>query len=233
MANVGSSWRHRLESLQPVESIDPGGRVLVLSAHPDDEVLAIGGWLAGQTERDVTFVTTTDGEHSHPNSSITPEELRNRRPRELVTALDRLGFQNPEIHRLGFPDGGLDNETGELMSALADFVEKADLVLAPFEHDGHRDHDTLGAVAVELCANRRRLWRFPIWTWAWTQPGQQEWLEYVRRLKCTARGRVLKRLAIAAFETQIRPISDDPADSPVIEPALLQHAFYAPEVVII
>lgn len=235
MNSVSSSgWRHRLESLQPADSMDPGGRLLVLSAHPDDEVLAIGGWLAGQTERDVTFVTATDGEGSHPSSaSITRDELRMRRPQELHEALERLGFISPSIHRLGLPDGGLDTETAALKSALGDLVNNADLVLAPFERDGHRDHDTLGAVAIDLCGKRRRLWRFPIWTWAWTQPGQQDWLENIQRLTCTAQGRFRKRQAIAAFETQIKPIGDDPDDVPVVEPALLQHAFFAPEAVII
>ena len=55
-------WRGRLESMPIEPPVDPGGRVVVISAHPDDEVLAVGGWLSEQTHREVVFVTATDGE---------------------------------------------------------------------------------------------------------------------------------------------------------------------------
>ena len=78
-------WRGRLEGMPIDPPDDPGGRVVVLSAHPDDEVLAVGGWLSEQTGRDVVFVTATDGEASHPGSpTITPEELRARRPGSML-----------------------------------------------------------------------------------------------------------------------------------------------------
>jgi LmbE family N-acetylglucosaminyl deacetylase len=210
-----SSWRLRLESLPWTPPADPGGSVLVLSAHPDDEVLAIGGWLAGQTRRDVTFVTATDGEASHPASpTTTPDDLRARRPGEL-------------------PDGGLTDSADRLDASLARLVERADLVLAPFEADGHPDHDAVGAAAVRLCADTTPLWRFPLWTWAWTEPDDQPWAPQMRRLDCSSAARVRKRRAIAAFETQVNPLSDDPSDAAVVDGVLLRHALYAPEVVLV
>lgn len=231
---MGSSWQHWLERLRTPVPKDPGGRLLVLSAHPDDDVIAIGGWLAGQTTRDVTFVTATDGEGSHPGSlRITREELRQRRPAELVNALRVLGFDEPRVHRLGLTDSGLATQIDELERALGDFVATADLVLAPYESDGHSDHDALGEVALDLCGSHTLLWRFPIWTWAWTAPEQQEWLRQVRRLTVTAEQRQRKRQALAAFETQIDPIGPDSSGDAVIEPALHKHARYAPEAVIV
>lgn len=228
-----SAWRSRLESLPWEPPADPGGRVLVLSAHPDDEVLAIGGWLAGQTDRPVTFVTVTDGEASHPGSpSVSEDDLRKRRPDELLRALDVLGFTDPDVRRLGLPDGRVSEAYPALIEALRPLVEIADLVLAPFESDGHPDHDAVGAAAVELCGDGTTLWRFPIWTWAWTQPADQSWLPRVRRLDCSSTARVRKRQAITEFETQIEPLSDDPADAAVVNDVLLAHASYAPEAVV-
>lgn len=230
---MGSGWRSRLESLPWEPPEDPGGRLLVLSAHPDDEVLAIGGWLAGQIDRPTIFVTATDGEASHPGSpSLSPSDLRKRRPDELLRALEVLGFDDPDVRRLGLSDGGLQEEAAALTAALRPFVAEADLVLAPFESDGHPDHDAVGAAAVELCGDHTVLWRFPIWTWAWTQPGEQEWLPQVRRLDCSSTGRVRKRQAIAAFETQVEPLSTHPADAAVVGDVLLSHASYAPEAVV-
>jgi LmbE family N-acetylglucosaminyl deacetylase len=228
-----SGWRSRLESLPWDPPTDPGGRVVVLSAHPDDEVLSVGGWLAGQTARPITFVTVTDGEASHPGSpSLSPDELRALRPAELIRALGILGYANPDIRRLGLPDGGVSTAAPELRNALRSLIDDADLVLAPFESDGHPDHDAVGAAAVELCGDHTALWRFPIWTWAWTQPGEQEWLPNVRRLACSSTARVRKRQAIAAFTTQVDALSAHPADAAVVAGALLNHASFAPEAVV-
>lgn len=230
---MASGWRSRLESLSWEPPPDPGGKVLVLSAHPDDEVLAIGGWLGGQTERPVTFVTVTDGEASHPGSpSLSTDDLRKRRPGELVRALGVLGFTDPDVRRLGLPDGGVTEAYPALVEQLRPLVAEADLVLAPFESDGHPDHDAVGAAAVELCGDDTGLWRFPIWTWAWTEPGEQVWLPRVRRLDCSSAARVRKRQAIAAFKTQVESLSGHPADAAVVTGVLLNHASYAPEAVV-
>lgn len=227
-------WRSYLEGLAATPPPDPGGPILVLSAHPDDEVLAVGAWLVGQTHRDVTFVTATDGEASHPGSpSVTPEQLRARRPVELIRALSALGFHAPEIHRLGLPDGGLVDHDAALETALRPYVASADLVLAPFEHDGHPDHNALGAAAGRLCEDNTPLWQFPIWTWAWTDPEDQPWLDRIRRLDCSSAARMRKRRAISAFTTQVRPLSDHPADLAVVGHALLEHMSYAPEAIVI
>jgi LmbE family N-acetylglucosaminyl deacetylase len=228
-----SSWRLRLESLPWTPPRDPGGRVLVLSAHPDDEVLAVGGWLAGQVRREITFVTATDGEASHPGSpTMSGDDLRARRPGELVAALQVLGHETPDVRRLQLPDGGLADSADALDDALAGLVDRADLVLAPFEADGHPDHDAVGAAAVRLCGDSTTLWRFPLWTWAWTEPESQPWVPDLHRLDCTSAARVRKRRAVAAFETQVEPLSDHPADEAVVGGVLLSHALYAPEVVI-
>ena len=228
------TWCDALAAMPLERPRDPGGRVLVLSAHPDDEVLAVGAWLACQIGRPIEFVTATDGEASHPESvAVSSEELRERRPRELVDALRRLGFTAPVVHRLGLPDGGLAQAHTELRDALAPMVLATDLVLAPFESDGHPDHDALGAVARELCAEGPVLWRFPIWTWVWTTPTDEPWLSAARRLVVAPAARDLKRRAIDAFVTQVRPVGAGDGDAAVVDEALLRHATEAPEVVVV
>ncbi|NRQ49646.1 PIG-L deacetylase family protein [Aeromicrobium stalagmiti] len=230
---MSDAWRQRLEAEPPAEAVDPGGRVLVLSAHPDDEVLAIGSWLSRQRDRELVFVTATDGEASHPGSTaITPDELRLRRPRELVHALSLLGVEDPQVERLQLPDGGLHDEREQLRRRLRPLVADADLVIAPFEADGHPDHDAMGEVALELTAGATPLWRYPVWTWAWTVPDDQWWWGAVRRLDSTTSDRARKRRALAAFVTQVQPLSPGPDDQAVVDGALLQHAMFAPEVVI-
>ncbi|MEJ7636163.1 PIG-L family deacetylase [Aeromicrobium sp.] len=227
------TWREELQAAGLPAPDDPGGAILVLSAHPDDEVLAVGSWLAAQRRRSLTFVTATDGEASHPRSpSHGRDDLRSLRAAELLEALRRLGIEKPVVHRLGLPDGGLQEHGVELRSALEPFVRAADLVLSPFRLDGHGDHDALGRAAAEACGDDVPLWQFPIWTWAWTTPHEADWLPHARTLWSPASSRERKHDAIDAFNTQVRPLSDHPADRAVVEGALLDHALHAPEVVI-
>lgn len=227
-----SRWHSHLETLPPAPPA-PSGPLVVLAAHPDDEVLAIGAWLATQRGREVTFVTATDGEASHPDSSvITPHQLRSRRPAELHAALAALGICAPKVVRLGLPDGGLSDDVVGLANALAPLVGVAGLVLAPYESDGHPDHDAVGTAALVAAGGRVPVWRFPIWTWAWSTPADQPWLARARRLPDTPMARTAKWAAVHAFTTQVEPLSDDPADAAVVTPDLLHHALHAPEVVL-
>ena len=82
----------------------PAGLVLVVSPHPDDETVAVGGLLHDLVAAGwrVRLVSVTDGEAAYPAVS----GLGAVRRRELASALDRLGIADATIiHRLALPDG--------------------------------------------------------------------------------------------------------------------------------
>ncbi|MGJ9422213.1 PIG-L deacetylase family protein [Aeromicrobium sp. CF3.5] len=227
---MSEAWSDVLAALDDRPPLDPGGTALIVSAHPDDEVVALGSWLSQQSGRDLLFVTATDGEASHPGDPhLTPDVLVGRRPLELVEALRRLGIENPAVERLRLRDGGLATSTSALLSLLEPWVERADLVVAPFEIDGHPDHDAVGQACRALCTTQV-LWRYPIWTWEWDVPQAQEWLSDLRRLDTTVEARRLKVHALEAFVTQVEPAA--PGAEPVVTSSLLAHAKTAPEVVV-
>lgn len=224
-------WTDVLSALPEAPRL-PEGRLVVVSAHPDDEVLGIGAWLSGRVGRDVVFVTATDGEASHPGSAtLTPDELRKRRPPELVAALQHLGFARPQVVRLGLPDGRVAEHRASLDAELAEVVAGIALVLAPFEHDGHPDHEAVGAAALAV-AGSTPVWRFPIWTRAWTRPDRQTWLDRAYRLPVAAGAWERKERAVHAFVTQVQPLGAAPADAAVVGDDLLAEVLRGPEVVI-
>lgn len=138
---------------------DHGGepRVLVVSAHPDDEVLGFGGTMALLAAAGVRLrlVSVTDGEASHPRSR-TPvaRNLAAVRVRELHTALARLGVTDVQSVRLGVPDTRVAQREAEMTEQLSAMLGDCSLCVAPFSDDRHPDHDAAGRAALAAGALR-------------------------------------------------------------------------------
>ncbi len=97
----------------------PGERVLVISPHPDDDVLALGGTIA-QLRLDgrcvlVVFLTNGDANQAAQMLlTLTPfhraadyRSLGYRRQKEAVRSLGILDVPQTHVLFLGYPDGGL------------------------------------------------------------------------------------------------------------------------------
>ena len=107
----------------PVADLTGWARVLVLAAHPDDEVLGVGGTMAllAAAGARLRLVAVTDGEASHPGHRD-PAALAALRAAETADALRVLGAQDTEVIRLGFPDTGLAAGEGALTARLRDLA---------------------------------------------------------------------------------------------------------------
>ena len=84
------------------------------------------------------------------------------------------------------------------------------LLVAPYELDGHPDHDAAGEVCCELARLRGiALWRYPIWTWHHGTPEQFAG-KPLRRFLLDAGTRNAKTRAISCFASQMRPLGRQP-----------------------
>ncbi len=84
--------------------------ILIISPHPDDDIIGCGGalaFLAGRRNR-VIAVFLTAGEKGTFDPSMHAEELRKIRMREAAAAYKVLGFPDAELIWLPYPDGELD-----------------------------------------------------------------------------------------------------------------------------
>ena len=106
----------------------------------------------------VTVVGVTDGEASHPRSPsvLDAMALADRRARERRRAL-RAPRPGPTCRSsgLGLPDGAVAGQTAELVAVPVGPAGPDVLCVAPWERDGHPDHDAAGRAAATACARHR------------------------------------------------------------------------------
>ncbi|CAN5558858.1 PIG-L family deacetylase [soil metagenome] len=198
----------RLIGSAPEADLGSPSSVVVVAPHPDDETLAVGGTLAALARSGVpvTVVTVTDGEGSHPGRAGLVEE----RTAEQRAALEQLGVPGPAV-RIRLPDGGVADHGDELDESLVELCPAGSLVLAPWAHDGHTDHDAAGESARRVVeATGARLLSYPVWAWQWARPQDLpiSWLR--RRTLARPEDRAAKARAVACYRSQIE-VLDRPA----------------------
>lgn len=130
---------HLFSPLLPKDPLE--GPVLVLAAHPDDEVIGAGGMLAHHAERghEVVVVHATDGAQGDPGSREAGD-IRDVRRAEGVEALRRLGLD--AARHWDMPDGALPEHLSDLTRRVeAVFREVQPRTLYSFHAgEAHRDH---------------------------------------------------------------------------------------------
>ncbi|WP_067502567.1 PIG-L deacetylase family protein [Actinoplanes sp. TFC3] len=210
--------------------LDPPGPPLVVAPHPDDEILGVAGLMATLGAADLAAVT--DGEASHPDSSVyTRTELAQIRRAETAEALHRLGLGAARVHRLGQRDGGIDE--GAVADALIPLLSEGRWCLTTWREDGHPDHEAVGRAAAKACASTgARLLEFPIWAWHWATPGDRRvpW-DRARRIDLSPSAQAAKQAAIAAFPSQIAPLGPAEADAAILPPHIIERFTRSFEVV--
>ena len=230
-----SEWRSwRLLHELPVLDVSGWPSVVVVAAHPDDEVLGVGGVLAmlAAAGTRMRLVAVTDGEGSHPGlDQVAAEKLAECRAEETSSALRELGAP-AEIIRLRMPDTGLARREAELRDRLAELVTGFAVCLAPWDGDLHADHEAAGRAAFDACAvTGVGLLSYPIWTWHWAHPRDSRvpWDRAVR-VPLAAGVAERKRVAIDCFTSQLRPRPDERAA--VLPPETVAHFIRDQEVLI-
>ncbi|MEW1612712.1 MULTISPECIES: PIG-L family deacetylase [unclassified Streptomyces] len=220
----------------PEATVEPFRRVVVVAAHPDDEVLGFGGaiaLLAASVAR-ITVVAVTDGEGSHPDSDVvTAHELARVRTAETRAALAELGAADSVVVRLRVPDTEVAAHEDHITARIALLADGADLVVAPWTGDVHGDHEAAGRAAVRAAASADvACWLYPVWMWHWAAPGDDRvpW-KRAARIELPAEVRRRKRAAVDRFVSQIAPLGPGPGDAPILPPEELAHHLRDREVV--
>lgn len=105
-------------------------------AHPDDEVLGCGGWLASLAKNksnDVSVIFTTDGVRHPPVSTDSKDDA--------YAALKVLGIEKENIHFLGIKTQRSDEYVlRDYTEAVEKIGKNTDVVMVPSKNDLNIDH---------------------------------------------------------------------------------------------
>lgn len=212
------------------------GRVVIVAAHPDDEVLGAGGTIAllAAAGVAVTVVSVTDGERSHAGSTaITPAQLVGIRAAELRDALAELGADTEDVVRLKVPDTEVADHESQVVAALEPLLQGAALCLTPWTGDVHSDHEAAGRAAVAAARKASVPYlMYPVWMWHWAEPGDPRvpWAT-ASRIHLPEAVVERKRAAVHRFVSQTRALGNNPQDAAILPPEEIAHHIREFEVV--
>jgi LmbE family N-acetylglucosaminyl deacetylase len=139
---------HRLAS-----GIPASAKVVIVTAHPDDETLGLGGCL-GLLDR-ATIVQLTDGAGGPPSrwtfhGCTTVEAYRALRRRERDAAMQAGGWSIP-VRECGIPDQDAHAHLGALIDVVSLAIDGADAVFTHPYEGGHPDHDAAAYIVQAAC----------------------------------------------------------------------------------
>ncbi len=190
-------------------------RILVVVAHPDDEVLAAGSRMDRMDH--LTVIHVTDGsprdmEDARREGFSTSKDYAAHRRREVVAAMDALGAE-AELLCLWHPDKESILYGPAILDELTGRLQDADAVITHTYEHGHPDHDT-AALCVRLACDRLRaagvpspaVYEFPIYA---IENGRPVFGHFVPHpdapetvLPLTEEDRARRNAALAAYKSQ-------------------------------
>lgn len=144
--------------------MDTEQQVLIIAAHPDDETIGAGVWMARRGGSLVTIVHVTGGSPRNPADAHAAgfesrEEYARVRLQELHAAVALAGVMPDQCLCLDFIDQEAYLHLPELTERVAELVDRIrpGIVLTHPYEGGHPDHDAAAfavAQAAKLCERR-------------------------------------------------------------------------------
>jgi len=198
-----------LESLRQLPLwIPPNMPTIIISPHPDDETLGLGGLIAHLREKEtsVLVVAVTDGENAYENTVGLGEVRRV----EQINALHHLGVSADQVVRLELPDSDVSSCEQQLVTQLVPLVPEGAHIIAPWPGDFHPDHEASGRAAIEVARRTgTKLTFYFFWTWHRGTPTMLP-TEGLHAMELSETALSAKTRALRCHQSQLEHISGEP-----------------------
>ena len=144
-------------------------RILLISAHPDDMEIGMGGTAAklAQKGHSIVSIVITDGRRSPDPDSIGQDEMAKLRKVEGERACAALGISETQF--FGFEtvatEAASSEATQQLVKVVDQFRPDEVFTLHP-ELDRHASHRSAGTITVEAVRkanSKAELWAYEVW----------------------------------------------------------------------
>jgi LmbE family N-acetylglucosaminyl deacetylase len=149
--------------------------VLIISPHPDDMEIGMGGTVAKMIDRgcDIASLVATDGRRSTSVSGLGEGEIAKIRKAEVEEAARILGVKH--LILLGLPDiKGTENQEG-MKNRLQEIINQfrpAELFMTHPKIDKHPTHQIISRLVIETLDEARKgksfvpqkIWCYEVWT---------------------------------------------------------------------
>ena len=127
--------------------------ILVIVAHPDDEVLGCGGFIAKSIKNglNVKLICLADGISARTNGEVSKKELEKRRS-ACKKACFILGLQNIEFY--DFQDNQMDKyPLLKIVKTIEEIIKKDTprIILTHFKDDLNIDHQIVNRATITAC----------------------------------------------------------------------------------
>ncbi len=143
------------------------GNILIFSAHPDDEIVGMGGTLLKYLDegKSIIEVIFTKGQLSHPH--FKEEIITDIRKKEAGKVAKKIGLE--EVIFLDLKERGIADEEKKIKLQIKKIIEKYKpekiFTLSSSEtHPDHRDVSRVVLAAVDSSNKKYPVYTFNIWT---------------------------------------------------------------------
>lgn len=141
-------------------------RVLVVCAHPDDEVFGVGGTIAKYAEegKEVYVVIFSFGEKSHV--WLQEEHTKRMRKKEHDEAKKVLGYKGSYF--LSADEGKFPKDNARLKETLLKVMKriKPNVIFTHNIYDPHPDHKSVNRIVIDVCDEigyNKEIYMFDVW----------------------------------------------------------------------
>ncbi len=161
----------RILAIVKGKKLETGDNIVIISPHPDDEVLGCGGMITylRQNRRKVSVIFLTHGEHL--TKSIDEETLANERRNLTDRAMLAIGEPVDDISFLNFGDGKINAENPEVsrLIKILDRIEPS-AIFIPHHFEGWNDHVQANLIIHSYIKGKQiKIYEYCVWFW-YTMP---------------------------------------------------------------